>query len=159
MRAGLIRATREIYRRELVPERILWWLSADGMRDWFRVLAKRLAPHLAAEGTPPIDAKVLLSSLAARTFERRWDALRSLSRQGVRVRTLGGLPDRAREPRAVALLMSALYRVESAPKSAWIFDGLGGAPRGPAERLRARVLLSSMGVRDRWGEVGRKATA
>ena len=153
IKAGLTRATREVYRRELVPERVLWWLAADGMRDWFRVLAKRLAPHLESSGTPPVDARVLLSNLAARMFERRWEALKALPRTGVRARTLGALPDRARDPRALPLLMGALYRIDGAPKARWLFDGLGGAARGPAERVRARVLLSSLDVRERWAEV------
>ena len=96
--------------------------------------------------------------MAARTFERRWDALRALPRSGARARALGALPDRARDPRALPLLMSALYRIDSARhpsarKSAWIFDALGGAPRSTSERLRARVLLSSLDVRERWYEV------
>ena len=147
------RVTREAYRREIVPERVLWWFAADGMRDWFRVLAKHLAPHLTGG-----DARALLSTMAARTFERRWDAMRALPRSGARARALGALPDRARDPRALPLLMSALYRADSprhprARKSAWIFDGLGGAPRGTSERMRARVLLSSLDVRERWYEV------
>jgi hypothetical protein len=148
----LTRATREVYRRELLPERLLWWFAADGMRDWFRVLAKRLAPHLAAAGTPPSDARVLLSTLAARTFERRWDALREARGRGAR----RALPDRLADPRAVALLMSGLYRIDAsrgARKQGWIFDGLGGPPASTAERVRARLLLSSLGARERWEEV------
>lgn len=159
LRAGLTRATREVYRRELVPERMLWWMAADGMRDWFRVLARRLEPHLASSGTPPVAARTLLSTLARRTFERRWDALRVLPSAGIRVRALGALgrlPHRADEPRAVALLMSALYRLDAnrhARKQAWIFDALGGPPRGAAEHLRARVLLASLDAKRRWEEV------
>ncbi|MDB4934169.1 MAG: hypothetical protein JWP87_1141 [Labilithrix sp.] len=147
----LTRATREVYRRELLPERTLWWFAAEGMRDWFRVLAKRLTPHLASTGTPPSDARVLLSTLAARTFERRWDALRDVH-DGVRV----ALPDRLVEPRAVALLMSRLYRVDATPnarKQRWIFDALGGPPATTRERVRARLLLSSLSPRRRWEEV------
>jgi hypothetical protein len=156
LRTGLTRATREVYRRELVPERMLWWMAADGMRDWFRVLGKRLEPHLASSGTPPIAAHALLSMLARRTFERRWDALRALPSGGVRGRAFGELPDRAEEPRAVALLMSALYRLDAnrhARKQEWIFDALGGPPRGTAELVRSRFLLASLDVRQRWEEV------
>lgn len=137
IKSGLTLATREVYRRELVPERVLWWLAADGMRDWFRVLAKRLGPHFSASGTPPReDARALVAALAARMFERRWKAL-----------------GRSDDPRGIALLMGALYRIDGAPKARWIFDGLGGAARGPVERIRARVLLSSLDVRERWEEV------
>lgn len=37
VKGGLTRVTREVYRRELVPERVLWWIAADVMRDWFRI--------------------------------------------------------------------------------------------------------------------------
>lgn len=30
-----VRAMREIYRRELLPTRTLWWLTAVGMRDFW----------------------------------------------------------------------------------------------------------------------------
>lgn len=157
--ATFARITREAYRREIVPERVLWWFAADGMRDWFRVLEKQLAPRLASSGTPgATDARLLLATLAARTFERRWDALRALPRDGMRARALGALPSLEEEPRALPLLMSALYRVDSARdpralKSAWIWSALGGPPRSTSERLRARVLLSSLDVRERWVEV------
>jgi len=167
VKAALTRATREAYRREVLPERMLWWLAGEGMRDWYRVVAKHLAPHLASSGQDPsnpradvaprpesiVETRALMARLGARMFERRWDALRALPRRGLRARTLGDLPDRAQEPRAVALLMSALYRVDRAPKAAWIFDGLGGSPSTASERLRARVLLSSLDVRERWEEV------
>ena len=155
----LTRVTRAAYRRELVPERVLWWMAADGMRDWFRVLEKRLEPHLASSGTPPISARALLATLARRTFERRWDALCAAPRSGLRGRAqkaLGGFPDRTTDPRAVALLMSALYRLDSnrhARRQAWIFDALGGAPQNATEALRARMLLASLDVRARWEEV------
>lgn len=122
------KATREVYRRELLPERALWWLAAAGMRDWYRVLAKRLAPHLKA------DSKVLLSELSVRMFERRGEVV------GVAGRDL-------------ALLMGALYRVDHAPKAAWIFGALGGPARGPSELVRARILLSKRSVFERWNEV------
>jgi hypothetical protein len=157
IKAVLTRATREAYRREILPERLLWWMAGEGMRDWYRVVAKNLAPHLAASGTPRLatieETRALMARLGARMFERRWDALRELPRRGLRARAVGELPDRARDPRAVALLMSALYRVDRAPRAAWIFDGLGGGPRTAAERVRARVLLSSLDVRERWEEV------
>jgi hypothetical protein len=125
----LARATREVYKRELLPERALWWLAAAGMRDWYRVLAKRLAPHLTR------DAKQLLSELSVRMFERRGEVL------GVG------------SGRDLALLMGALYRIDHSPKAAWIFAALGGPARGPGELVRARVLLAKRGVFERWNEV------
>ena len=122
------KATREVYRREMIPERALWWLAAAGMRDWYRILAKRLAPHLKEDG------KALLSKLSVRMFERRGEVL-------------------GKSGRDLALLMGALYRVDHSPKSAWIFGALGGPARGPSELVRARVLLSKMSVFERWNEV------
>jgi hypothetical protein len=121
-------AMREVYRRELLPERVLWWLAAEGMRDWYRVLAKRMTPHLGR------DAKELLSELSVRMFHRRGEVL-------------------AVGRRDLALLMGALYRVERAPKAAWIFAGIGGPARGLREQARARVLLSRQTTFERWNEV------
>jgi hypothetical protein len=121
-------ATREVYRRELLPERVLWWLAAEGMRDWYRVLAKRLAPHVER------DSKELLSEISVRMFARRGDVL------GVSGRSL-------------ALLMGALYRIERAPKAAWIFGSLGGTASSPAEHVRARMALAKLRPFDRWNEV------
>jgi hypothetical protein len=116
------RIAREVYRRELIPERVLWWLAAEGMRDWFRVLGKRLEPHLP-------ETRSVLAALAARMFERRREAL------------VPSLRSRLARPRDLALLVVALYRLDRAPKAAWILDGLGGAPRSIGERARARWLL------------------
>lgn len=125
------RLTREVYRRELLPERLLWWLAAEGMRDWYRVLAKRLTPHL---GTDAARARTLLSELSVRMFERRAEVL------GVSGRSL-------------PLLMGGLYRIHRAPKAAWIFGALGGPARGPVEHVRRRMLLAKMRPFDRWDEV------
>jgi hypothetical protein len=136
------RATREIYRRELLPPRALWWLAAAGMRDWYRVLAKQLAAPLLEAGAG--ESRALLADLSRRMFERRWDAL---------VESGAKLPERSRDARALALLMGALYRTGGAPKAAWIFDGVGGPAKGPAEQLRARLLLAKLDARERWYEV------
>lgn len=128
------RATRAVYARELLPERALWWLAAAGMRDWYRILGKKLEPHLP-------NAKKQLAEHGIRLFERRRAALPSRIRE------------RLEAPRDLALLLGALYRIDGAPKSAWIFEGIGGAAKTIPERLRARLLLSRMTVRERWDEV------
>jgi len=56
--------------------------------------------------------------------------------------------DRARD---LALVMSALYRTQ--PKSAWIFDAMGGPAHGPIEKMRATRLLLPLRSRDRWEEI------
>ena len=138
----LVRISREVYRRELLPDRALWWLAAAGMRDWYRVLAKHLAAPLAEAGTK--DARALLAELSRRMFTRRGEALQVANPK------LRGLAD---DRRALGLLMGALYRVDGTPKARWIFDGLGGAARTPRERLDARLLLAKLGATARWHEV------
>jgi hypothetical protein len=107
IRTGLTRATREAYRRELVPERMLWWLAADGMRDWFRALAKRrerweeVATHLGellvvlTEDLPGHlpHARKILGDIC-------FDAG---ARYAERVKTALGIPDDAPDPRKVAM--------------------------------------------------------
>jgi hypothetical protein len=137
--AATARLTREAYAREMIPERVLWWLAAAGMRDWYRVLAKRLAEPLRDAGTE--DARPLIAKIGARMFERRWEALCKRST----------LP--FGDTRAMALTMSALYGVDATSKAAWIFRAMGGAPRSLGERVRARTLLSRLPVRVRWEEV------
>ncbi len=140
-----VQVMREIYRRELLPTRTLWWLAADAMRDFFRYLEKFLAAPLAEAGIA--DARALFAGVAAKMFTRRWERLRALPTG----RPLPPLPD---DERALALTMAALYRLERAPRLGWIFEGptMGGAPRG-SERLRAQWLLAHLGVRERWEEI------
>jgi hypothetical protein len=143
------RLTREAYSREIIPERVLWWLAAAGMRDWYRVLAKRLAEPLreaqAERGSnaqaSPDDARALIAKIGARMFERRWEPLAR--------RTT--LPHG--DARALALVMSALYDVDARSKSAWIFSAIGGPAQTLGERVHARSLLAKVPVRVRWEEV------
>jgi hypothetical protein len=126
---------REAYRREMIPARVRWWLAAEGMRDWYRVVARGLEPSLGAE------AKPVLSRVGARMFERRWHVMTET------------WPHLRRGDRAKALVMSALYRTQRNPKSAWIFDAMGGAAAGPIEKMRAMRLLLPLRPQDRWEEI------
>jgi hypothetical protein len=137
--AATARLTREAYAREILPERVLWWLAAAGMRDWYRVLAKRLTEPLREAGKE--DARAIIATIGARMFERRWEALCRKST----------LP--TSDARAMTLVMSALYDVDASSKAAWIFSAMGGAPRSIGERVRARTLLSRVPVGLRWEEV------
>jgi len=128
-------ATREVYRRELLPSRVRWWLAAEGMCDWYRVLSRELRPHV-GDGS-----RALLSKLSVRMFERRYEVLRT---------QFAHLPD---DREAMALVMSALYRVQAGSKRAWIFDAIGGVPRGVGARIRAERLLLPMRSSARWEEV------
>ncbi|MCA9587260.1 MAG: hypothetical protein KC657_18155 [Myxococcales bacterium] len=128
------RLTRQAYARERIPERVLWWLSAAGMRDWYRVLDKRLTEH-----TP--DARALLVRAATTTFARRVEALAE-----------AGLV-RASSGREATFLMSGLYRMDARHRAAWIVSGLGEAPRTARDKLAARRLIARLSVRERWEEV------
>lgn len=123
------RLLREAYRREKIPARVRWWLAAEGMRDWYRLVGRGI-------GDAPLVARV-----GARMFERRWAALSAKHPH------LAG----ARDPRAPALVMSALYRADA--KSAWIFEAMGGPARGAIERARAARLLLPLRPEARWEEV------
>lgn len=129
------RVTREVFARELIPARGRWWMAAAGMRDWYTVVGARLRPHLGD------DSRAILSRLSVRMFERRYAAVREAR---------PGLPDDARAP---ALLMSALYRLPVERKAGWIFQAMGGGPRGAAEQLRAMRLLGRFSAEERWREV------
>jgi hypothetical protein len=77
-------------------------------------------------------------------FERRYAALRGAH---------PSLPDPAADPRAPALVTSALYRLWTTPKAGWILSGLGGPPRSPRDHLRAESLVRALSPQARWEEV------
>src|SRR5262245_53952114 len=58
------RAVRELFKRELIPARMRWWFAAEGMCEWYRVLARDLAPHLP-------NARGVLAELSVPMFRRR----------------------------------------------------------------------------------------
>jgi hypothetical protein len=136
----LARAVREVFRRERFPPRVLWWFAAEGMGEWYALLAEELAPMLGGPG----GARRALSEMSAPLLRRRYLLLRERHPE---------LPDPAAEPAAVGLTMGALYRVAGNGGTRWLFDALGGAPETFAEHARAERWLSSIGVRERWEEV------
>ncbi len=128
------RALREAYRRELLPARARWWLAATGMRDWFRILAKGLTPHLPAP-------KDVLARHALRVFRRRAKAL-DASHPALR---LGSSDVR------LADFMAALYRVNV--QSAWVFGALGPVDFTVPARVRRELALRSLRAPARWEEL------
>jgi hypothetical protein len=122
---------REVYRRELIPDRMRWWLAAAGMHDFARVVKKELAPHVA-------DSRALVSVLMTKLFERRWLVLKERFRRDDR--------------RTMSFVFSALYRTSVTPRARWLFDDAGG-PKSIAEHLRARVLIAPLTADDRWREL------
>ncbi|MEJ7734504.1 MAG: hypothetical protein WKG00_35565 [Polyangiaceae bacterium] len=135
----LARAVREVFRRERFPERVLWWFAAEGMCEWYALLAAELGPYLDPERGP---AQALLSEISAPLFARR-HALLEARFDSVPVPGDGG----------TGLLMGALYRSASNADARWIFAACGGAPRAFAEHAVAERWLASMTPRDRWEEV------
>ena len=133
------RAVRDTFRRERLPQRLLWWFAAEGTADWYGLLADELAPHLG--GRQASRARL------ARLFVPLWE--RRFALAGARFDSVG----RASGPRAQALFFGALYRLPSSPDAMWILDGLGGAPRGFRELAEAERVLASLDVRARWEEV------
>jgi hypothetical protein len=130
------RVVREAYRREAIPAVVRWTLTAQAMRDYFRALARALEPHLGRE------ARSVVSALGSETFRRRYRALREEH---------PSLPEH--DPRAVALLTSALYQLPLHAKQRWILDDLGGAPRGAREHARSLSLARRLDAGARWREV------
>lgn len=140
----LARVVRETFRREKIPERTLWWFSAEGMADWFSLCREELAPHVQSRPRDVEHCGHLLAEAAAPMFERRYDLLRA---------SYPHLPARKDDPRVVGQLLGGLYRIASYPSARWIFEPLGGAPRTFGEHLRAERMLAPIPLRARWIEV------
>jgi hypothetical protein len=123
--------SREAFARELLPPTILWLLAADGMIGWYRWLSRGLRD----QGEDPR----ILARPIAHAVRRRYDALS----------TSYDLPSGARFP---ALMAAGLYRTFAARRVPWIYDDLGGPPRG-REWVTALRLAGRLDHRQRWIEV------
>lgn len=133
------RVVREVFRREALSSRALWWFAAEGTLDWYDLLASELAPHLGGvEGS-----RRVVAALVGRVFQRRFQKLAD-ARQ---------LPAKAPDGRAVALLFAGLYRLSSSPRSAWILDSVGGAPQSYDELVASERWMEKMSPEQRWHEV------
>jgi hypothetical protein len=141
-------AVRAIFRREAIPIRLRWWFAAEGMGDWFEFVLDGLTPHLAEVDDRHLDrdgtstarhrAARVIAEVAAPMFRRRHELLRA------------SFPTLPLEPGPV---MGALYRIASAPSRRWIFEPLGGAPRGFRGHLAAERALAAIPIERRWIEV------
>jgi hypothetical protein len=140
MTALFSRAARELFRRELLPARVRWWFAAEGMREWCRLIRDELAPHLGGRE----QATTRIAELCAPLFRRRYALLR---------KAFPALPDPATAPRAVGLVMSALYRVAADPASGWIFAASGGAAVAFADHAQAEGWIAELALEARWDEV------
>jgi len=140
MISPLATTVRRVFREEKIPVRFLWWFAAEGMADWYELVADELAPHV--EGRP--RARALLAELTTPMLRRRYDLLRAAQPE---------LPDPALNRRALGLAMGVLYRVASNPTARWVLHELGGGPRSFAEHLEAERLMGCVPLRARWEEI------
>lgn len=128
-------ATRWLFQKEKLPPRILWWLTADGMRLWYRVLRWGLSPHLGGDQ----NTERVLSMLCAKIFQRRAEILRQNNP------TL--------DTSQLNLLMGGIYLSPVLKESDWVFTALGGAPRGLLENLSAQRTLLPLSAKACWEEL------
>jgi hypothetical protein len=140
MPALVSRLVRTLFRREALPTRVLWWFAAEGTCEWVHLLRRELALPLGGTAA----AESVLQAIVGRMLRRRYEALRAL---------FSHLPDPEHEPRAVGLVMGALYRVASNPGEAWMFARVGGAPATFAEHARAEAIIEPIPIRARWEEI------
>jgi hypothetical protein len=136
----LPQVTRWVLKNEVMPTRLLWWMAADAMGQWYRMLRGGLAEAL---GGKPACERVL-ARLAAPVYQRHYDALAARH---------PALPGRDRDPAVVGLLLGSLTRLAFNPRARFMFTCVGGGPAGPADHLRAELLLRHLPVRERWEEV------
>lgn len=136
----LARAVREVFRRERFPERVLWWFAAEGMCEWYALLADELAPHLGGRD----QSRRFLAEISAPLFARRHALLEA---------RFASVPVPGAAPGNTGQLVGALYRSASNGDARWIVSACGGAPQSFAEHAAAERWLASMRPRDRWEEV------
>ncbi len=127
LRALSGRAAREVYQRELLPTRLLWWMCADGMLVWIRAVERRLREPLGARSKAVVAAAVADMSMR-------------------RARLLALPQD------AVGPFMLSLYRAHHEPRVRWMFSQLEGV-HTPLARLRGAARLRRLSTRQRWDEV------
>lgn len=131
---------RTVFRHEALPARALWWLAADGMASWLRMLRHGLGQSLGGK----VAAERAIAKGCALAYTRRYDVLRAAHPE---------LPDAAQGPRAVGLVMGALARTHRNPGAAFALAGVGGAPRGLVEHALGARAIRRLTPRERWEEV------
>jgi hypothetical protein len=136
----LARIVREAFRRERIPVRMRWWFAAEGMCDWYDVLARDLAPHVDGAGDALDRSRRVLAEASTPMLSRRYAILREEF----------GLPD---DRTAGGLVLGALYRFASRPGSTWIFDAFAPPPRTFFDHVRAERLASPIPIARRWEEL------
>ncbi len=139
----LARGVREVFRRERIPTRLLWWFAAEGMCEWLDLLRRELAPHLGGLA----GSEAALAAVAVPLFQRRHDVLHA------RFRSVPPRADDLAGRRDTGLLLGGLLRIARKPEARWVFAELGGAPRTLEEHLRAETMMEGLSLHERWVEV------
>lgn len=129
------RVLREVYRREALPARVRWWMVASGMRDWLRLVARGLRDDIGRD-----EARAVSAELAAETFRRRYDVLRA------------SWPHLRDDPEQRRNTMAALYRMTPRTRGGYLFDAMGGLPRG-SQWLAAHRAIAPLSAEQRWEEL------
>lgn len=139
----LARTVREVFRREAIPTRLLWWFAAEGMGDWLSLVRDELVPHL---GSAFMSERALTEIAAPMLLRRHRVLAETIERdEGADGSSLRAAP--------TGLVMGALYRVSSYPSLRWFFDGVGGAPRGFVDHVLAERAIAAVPLRARWIEM------
>lgn len=126
---------RDLHGRQDWPAPIRWTVCAFIMRDFLRLLSRKLKKELGD------DARLVFNELLAETYRRRYAHLRAAFPE---------LPPD--EDRTIARFMAGLYQLPVAPKFGWILDGLGGMPRG-TEWFSVAKLQNGLDAEARWREI------
>jgi hypothetical protein len=131
--------SRWAFREEKLPPHLLWWLAADGMRLWYRVLRSGLSPHFGGHG----GAQRVLAKLAAPVFFRRYELFRKAT----------GAKLSVEQPGVIGSFIGGLYFSPLLRASDWILGDVGGPPRDFMAVMRSQRLLRGFSARQRWEEV------
>ncbi|MCA9618431.1 MAG: hypothetical protein KC731_05410 [Myxococcales bacterium] len=135
----MLAATRQALAEERLPALMRWSFASEGTAYWLGYVEGRLAKRL--DDTE--KARRLLAEGVAPALLRRYDVL---------AETLP-LPDRRREPSAVATLMKALHPGPIFRSQDWMLAEVGGPARGLAQILAGQRWVRSLDAEAKWHEV------
>ncbi|MGZ3420379.1 MAG: hypothetical protein ACXVEF_08760 [Polyangiales bacterium] len=126
----LARGVREVFRREAIPQRLLWWFAAEGTGDWLSLIRDELAPHV--NDVERVLARDVIGPMHARRYQVLRTQFPELPKGGE------------------GLAMGALYRIASYPSLRW---AIPGAPAGFVDHVRAERVIAPIPLRARWEEM------
>lgn len=140
MRSPLAILTREAFKREALPDALLWWLAADGMSGWYRFLRKGLEEYVGGKEA----ASALIADICRPMFLAHYERLRHAYPR---------LPHPGENANALGLVMGGLGFSAFQAKGRFVYGGFLGVPRNALEHLRAERVLEAIPMRARWEEL------